>query len=340
MPLSRPDDVQFDLLGVGNAIVDILCHAEDEFLASHALNKGTMTLIDLTHAESLYRDMSSGVEVSGGSVANTVAAVGGLGGRVAYIGKVRDDQLGTIFRHDIRASGVRFDTPPSNDGSTTARCFVMVTPDAARTMATHLGACVELGPEDIDTDLVRSTWVTYLEGYLWDEPRAQSALRLAADTAHDAGRLVALSLSDPFCVDRHREGFRDLLESSVDILFANEDEARSLFQTDDLDEVVGRVQEHCAVAAVTRGPNGALIVSRDDVVEVAAVSVPRVIDTTGAGDLFAAGFLHGMVQGWDAEACGRAGAAAAAEVIGHIGARPEDDLAMIIGQAIGQETAR
>jgi len=335
--ITRPDDVRFDLLGIGNAIVDVLAHAEEEFLDAHGLNKGTMTLIDLAKAEELYDDMGAAKEVSGGSVANTVAAAGALGARVAYIGKVRDDQLGTIFRHDIHAVGVHFETPPSTRGAATARCFVMVTRDAHRTMATHLGACVDLGPEDIDTDLVAQTWITYLEGYIWDPPRAKQALRVAIDAAHGAGRLVALTLSDPFCVERHRAEFRDLVENAVDILFANEHEAMSLFEVEDVWEAVARLQAIGRIAAVTRSDQGSLVVTPQGVFEVPAVHAEQVLDTTGAGDLYAAAFLYGLTQGWDAERCALAGAAAAAEIISHIGARPEADLTEVVRLAIGEE---
>ena len=335
--ITRPDDVRFDLLGIGNAIVDVLSHSEEEFLVSHGLNKGTMTLIELDTAERLYDAMGAAKEVSGGSVANTVAAAGSLGARVAYIGKVRDDQLGGIFRHDIRAAGVHFETPPSSAGAATARCFVMVTRDAHRTMATHLGACVELGPEDIDTDLVAASWITYLEGYIWDPPRAKEALRMAIDAAHGAGRLVALTLSDPFCVDRHRAEFRELVEGQVDILFANEHEAMSLFEVDDVWQAVERLQAVGRIAAVTRSDQGSLVLTPEGVFEVPAVHADAVLDTTGAGDLYAAGFLFGLTRGWDARTCGLAGAAAAAEIISHIGARPEADLTEVVRLAIGEE---
>lgn len=328
--ITRPDDVRFDLLGIGNAIVDILAHSEEEFLEGHGLNKGTMTLIEVEKAEELYGDMGAAKEVSGGSVANTVAAAGALGARVAYIGKVRDDQLGAIFRHDIHAVGVHFETPPSTRGAATARCFVMVTRDAHRTMATHLGACVELGPEDIDTELVAQTWITYLEGYIWDPPRAKEALRVAIDAAHGAGRLVALTLSDPFCVERHRNEFRQLVEGSVDILFANEHEAMSLFEVEDVWEAIARLQTIGRIAAVTRSDQGSIVVTPDGVFEVPAVHADQVLDTTGAGDLYAAGFLHGLTTGRPLAECGQLGSIAAAEVISHVGPRPLVELKTLV----------
>ncbi|MFN8110540.1 MAG: adenosine kinase [Thermoleophilia bacterium] len=335
--LPKPTDTRFDLLGIGNAIVDVLSHSEEAFLEEHGLHKGAMTLIDVDKADILYRDLGTATEVSGGSVANTVAAAGALGQRVAYIGKVRDDQLGAIFSHDIRAVGVHFDTPPAVAGPATARCFVMVTPDAHRTMATHLGACVELGPEDIDEQLVGDTWITYLEGYIWDPPRAKDALRKAIEAAHRRDRVVALTLSDPFCVERHRAEFRQLVEESVDLLFANEHELMSLYEVDDVWRAVEHLQTHCRVAAVTRGDQGSLVLSHGEVFEVPIVHAEGILDTTGAGDLYAAGFLHGVASGWDAERCGRAGAAAAAEIISHIGARPERDLREVLALATGEE---
>ncbi len=320
-------DQPIDVLGIGNAIVDVLTHAEDGFLAAQGMAKGAMTLIDGRRAEELYSLMGPGVEVSGGSAANTLAGVASLGGRGAFIGKVRNDQLGGIFRHDIRAAGVTFDTPAATDGPPTARCLIFVTPDAQRTMGTYLGASVEFGPGDLDEAMIRAAKVTYLEGYLWDAPDAKEAFQAAARMAHEAGKKVALSLSDPFCVERHRESFVELIGGHVDLLFANEVEICSLFQVENFDEALQMTRDHCEVAALTRSEKGSVILSDSEVHVVDAAPVARVVDTTGAGDLYAAGFLHGYIQGRTLYDCGRIGAAAAAEVISHFGARPETPLA-------------
>ncbi len=320
-------DQPIDVLGIGNAIVDVLTHAEDGFLVAQGLAKGAMTLIDGARAEELYSLMGPGVEVSGGSAANTLAGVASLGGRGAFIGKVRNDQLGGIFRHDIRAAGVTFDTPAATDGPPTARCLIFVTPDAQRTMGTYLGASAELGPEDVDASVIRAAKVTYLEGYLWDAPAAKEAFLDAALVAHAAEKKVALSLSDPFCVERHRESFVELIGGHVDLLFANEVEICSLFQVENFDEALQMTRDHCEVAALTRSEKGSVILSDSEVHVVDAAPVARVVDTTGAGDLYAAGFLYGYTQGRNLYDCGRIGAAAAAEVISHFGARPETPLA-------------
>lgn len=320
-----------DVLGIGNAIVDVLSPTDDATLERHALPKGAMTLIDADRAESLYGLMGPGVEVSGGSCANTMAGVASLGGRAAYIGRVRDDELGRIFTHDIRATGVDYATPPAADGPGTARCLIMVTPDAQRTMSTYLGASVELGPEDIDADLVAGADVTYLEGYLWDPPRAKEAFRIAMAAAHGAGRRVSFTLSDPFCVERHRDEFRALVDGEVDVLFANQVEIEALYEVADLDAAVAAVRGRCEIAVITRSEHGSLVVTGDEVHEVPAASVARVVDTTGAGDLFAAGFLFGLTRGRPLAECARIGAVAAAEVISHYGARPEARLATLLG---------
>ena len=321
-----------DVLGIGNAIVDVLAHTTDSDLAAMGLAKGVMTLVDHATSDSIYRRMGPGVEVSGGSCANTMAGIAALGGRAGYVGKVKRDQLGEVFRHDLRAQGVRFETDPAADGPATARCLILVTPDAQRTMQTYLGACVELGPEDVDASLVADAGVTYLEGYLWDPPEAKKAFLKAAEIAHAAGRKVALSLSDPFCVERHRDEFRDLVANHVDILFANEAEITALFRSD-FDAAVAAVAGHCEVAAITRGAMGSVVVNGGGVLACAAEPVTRVVDTTGAGDLYAAGFLHGLSQGRDLSTCGRLGGLCAAEIISHIGARPEADLAELAARA-------
>jgi sugar/nucleoside kinase (ribokinase family) len=271
--------------------------------------------------------MGPAIEVSGGSVANSIVGAASLGSRAAYIGKVHDDEFGRVFAHDIRAAGVHFETPLATGGAPTARCLILVTPDAHRTMSTHLGACVELGPGDIDEDLVARAAVTYLEGYLWDPPQAKEAFRVAMAAARRAGRQVALTLSDSFCVERHRDEFRALVDGEVDVLFANEMELLSLYQVPDLASAVDAVRGRCEIALVTRSEHGSMVVTADEVTEVPAHPVTRLVDTTGAGDLFAAGFLHGLTHGLPHAQSAALGALAAAEIISHFGARPEADLA-------------
>ncbi|MEK7820548.1 MAG: adenosine kinase [Pseudomonadota bacterium] len=323
MPHRRHAPARFDVVGIGNAIVDVLAHADDAFLAQHTLAKGAMTLIDAATAEKLYAAMGPGLECSGGSAANTIAGLASAGGAAAFVGKVRDDQLGRVFAHDIRAAGVAFETAPAPRGAPTARCLIFVTPDAQRTMQTYLGASVGLGPDDIDPKRIADSKVVYLEGYLWDPPAAKDAFRRAAKAANDARRLVALSLSDPFCVDRHRADFLDLVERHVDLLFANEEEIKSLYRVDSFDAALQKVRGHCQVAALTRSARGAVIVAGDEVHVIDAQPVAHVADTTGAGDAFAAGFLYGFTHGFDLARAAKAGAVAAAEVIAHVGARPE-----------------
>lgn len=320
----------YDVTGIGNAIVDVIAHADDGFLAANGIEKGAMTLIDAARAEELYGRMGPGIEVSGGSAGNTMAGFAALGGAGAYVGKVCNDQLGSVFRHDIRAAGVHFATDPLHGGAPTARCLILVTPDAQRSMNTYLGACVELGPEDIDETLIAASQVTYMEGYLWDPPRAKEAFRKAAGVAHAAGRAVSLSLSDSFCVNRHHAEFLDLVENHVDVLFANEHEIGALYRTDRFEDALAAVRRLGKVAALTRSEKGAVIVAGGEVVEVAAEPVERVVDTTGAGDLYAAGFLYGYTRGLAPAVCGRLGAVAAAEIIGHVGARPEVSLADLV----------
>lgn len=325
------DGGDLDILGIGNAIVDVLTHAEDSLLDEQGLTKGTMALIDAETADRLYARVGPAVEISGGSCANTVAGAAALGSRVAYIGRVRDDQLGEIFRHDIRAAGVEYATAPATEGPSTARCIVMVTPDAERTMSTYLGASVDLGPEDVDPALVARAQVTYLEGYLWDPPRAKEAFRAAITAARAAGRRTALTLSDPFCVERHRDEFLALIEDGIDILFANRDELMALYRTDDLDRAIAAVRGRCEIAAVTLSAEGSAVVTAEAVERVAAAGVDRVVDTTGAGDLYAAGFLHALTAGRDLRECARVGSVAAGEIISHLGARPEADLRALAG---------
>jgi sugar/nucleoside kinase (ribokinase family) len=316
----------FDVVGIGNAMVDVLARTDDTFLAREGLVKGTTALIDAARAESLYAKMGPGIEISGGSVANTIAGVASLGGQGAYIGKVRDDQLGGVFAHDLRSIGVRYTTPPATQGPATARCLILVTPDAQRTMNTYLGACVQFGPGDLDREAIQGTQVVYLEGYLFDPPQAKDAFRQAAEIAHQAGRKVSLSLSDPFCVERHRADFRALVHHHIDILFANEIEICSLYETKDFDAALRAVRGECDIAVLTRSAKGSVIVTAKDEVAVEAAAVREVVDTTGAGDLYASGFLYGLTHGRDLATCGRLGSLCAAEVISHFGARPEAPL--------------
>ena len=324
-----------DVVGLGNAIVDVIAHAEDSFLAAEGMAKGGMTLIEAERAESLYARMGPAVEMSGGSAANTMAGIASLGGGAAFIGKVKDDQLGAIFAHDIRAAGVAFRTRPARGGAPTARCLIFVTPDAQRTMNTYLGASVELGPEDVDEALIAAAQVTYLEGYLWDRPRAKDAFRKAARIAHEAGRQVALTLSDPFCVERHRAEFQELVRGPVDILFANEAEIRALWQVPDFGAALSATRGLVQIAALTRSEKGSVVLSNGKTESVPAEPVQRVVDTTGAGDLFAAGFLHGLTQGRPPAEAARIGAIAAAEVIAHVGARPERPLKARVAERLG-----
>ncbi|MBV9828564.1 MAG: adenosine kinase [Alphaproteobacteria bacterium] len=322
-----------DVVGIGNAIVDVIAHSDEQFLAAEGFAKGAMTLIDAERAEALYQKIGPAIESSGGSAGNTMAGIASLGGKGGYIGKVRNDLLGDVFRHDITAIGVQFTTPSADHGAGTARCLIMVTSDGQRTMGTFLGACVDLGPEDIDVDLIAAAQVTYLEGYLFDPPRAQEAFRKAAAAAHNAGRKVALSLSDPFCVGRHRDAFRDLVAGNVDILFANEAEICSLYETDDFFRAAHAVRGHVEIAALTRSEHGSIILADNLTHQVAAAPVNRVVDTTGAGDLYAAGFLYGLTQGLPLPTCGAIGSLCAAEIISHVGARPEASLHELVATA-------
>jgi adenosine kinase len=320
-------DPKFDVLGIGNAIVDVIARAEEDFLASQNMHKGGMALIDEARADALYDAMGPAVEVSGGSAANTIVGIAGFGGRAAFVGKVKDDELGRTFAHDIRAAGVSFDTPPAADGPPTARCYVIVTPDGERTLNTYLGAAQDLHPNDVDPETIGASGIVYLEGYLWDPPHAKDAFRKAAAIAHDAGRQVALTLSDAFCVDRYRSEFVELIRTgTVDLVFANERELLSLYQTADFDTAVKALRADARLAVVTRSAKGCLVVDKNNVTAVPASPVERVVDATGAGDLFAAGFLFGLSRGRDHRTAARLGVLAATEVIQHIGARPEVSL--------------
>ena len=325
---------ELDVLCVGNSIVDVLAQTDDATLEKLDMVKGTMALIDADQAEALYAQMSAAVETSGGSAGNTAAGLASLDAKCAFIGRVRDDQLGYIFTHDIRSIGVEYATPAATDGPPTARCLILITPDAQRTMNTFLGASVNLGPEDIDEDLVARAQVTYLEGYLWDRDEAKAAFLRAAGLAAAKNRLVSLSLSDPFCVDRHRDSFREFVTNHVDILFANEDEITSLYQVDSFDDALQHVRADCRIAALTRSEKGCVVVSGDDVHVVDAEPVASVVDTTGAGDQFAAGFLSGFTQGKNLATCARIGGIAASEVIAHVGPRPQVKLAELVASRL------
>jgi sugar/nucleoside kinase (ribokinase family) len=325
---------RFDVLTIGNALVDVLAYADDEFVARTGIERGAMTMVDEARSDEIYAEMGPATEISGGSAANTASGVASFGGRAAYIGRVSDDAFGKVFSHDLRSVGVHFEAPLAVTGSPTGRCLVIVTPDAERTLCTFLGAGAELDESYIDEAVVASSAVTYLEGYVWDPPAAKEAVRRAAAIAHGADRRVALTLSDPFCVERHREEFLELIERDVDILFANENEITMLYEVDTFDEALHRVRGHCAVAALTRGAHGSVIVAGDDVHVIDAHPVD-VIDTTGAGDLYAAGFLYGLTHGYELATCGRLASLGAAEVISHLGARPAEVLAELARPVLG-----
>lgn len=311
----------YDVAGIGNAIVDVLCFAPDETVAGHGLAKGSMQLVEESRARELYALMGQTTECSGGSVANSLAGLASLGARTAFIGKVRADQLGTIFTHDMHAVGTHFNTRPLEIGPATANCLVYVTPDAQRTMATYIGACSHVSETDIDETIIENAGITYIEGYLWDMENAKAAIRKAIHIAHEAGRRVAFTLSDTFCVDRHREEFLSLIENDIDILFANEAEIKALYQTDHLQTALTRVQGKCDVVAVTRSEKGSMVITDGAMEELPTEIVQNVVDTTGAGDLYAAGFLFGMSRGWKLAACAQLGNRCAGEIITQLGAR-------------------
>jgi sugar/nucleoside kinase (ribokinase family) len=320
-------DTTYDVAAIGNAIVDVITDADDAFLSDQGIAKGGMTLIDEDRAIALYDQMAPAKEISGGSAANTIAGVASLGDRSAYVGKVRDDQLGAVFTHDIRAAGVSYETEKATAGPATARCLILVTPDAQRSMNTYLGASQNLLPDDIPENVIAGAAITYLEGYLWDPEHAKAAFRKAIKIARAANRKIAFTLSDQFCVDRFRDEFLGLLkDKQIDILFANEAELLSLFQTGDFDDAANQMRALAPMAAITRSEKGCVILQAEKTVEVSAAPVAKIMDTTGAGDLFAAGFLSGVSNGRTLTECGQLGAIAASEVISHYGARPEADL--------------
>ena len=320
-------EAKYDVLGIGNAIFDVLVQTDEKFLADHGMTKGGMTLIDEARAASIYRDMGPATEMSGGAAANTIVGIASFGARAAFIGKVKDDQIGKLYSHDVRAAGVAFETAAAPDGPATGCSYILVTPDGERTMNTYLGAAQDLTPGDIDATQIAASHIVYLEGYLWDPKSAKEAFVKAATIAHGAGRQVALTLSDSFCVDRYRDEFLDLMrKGTVDLIFANEAELHSLYQTSDFDTALKQLSKDTKLGVVTRSEKGCVVVSKDGVVAAPAFPIDRLVDTTGAGDLFAAGFLFGLVRNAGYENAGRLGALAAAEVIQHIGARPQVSL--------------
>jgi sugar/nucleoside kinase (ribokinase family) len=319
----------YDVVGIGNAIVDIIARCDDGFLSKHDLDKGFMRLIDADEAARLYEAMGPATERSGGSVANSIAGLASFGAKCGFVGRVAADQFGGIFRHDIRSLGITYTTDPADDGAPTARCLVLVTPDGERTMNTFLGASVDFAPGDLDPDLIERAKIVYLEGYLFDKDAAKSAFREAAKRAKAAGAKVALTLSDPFCVERHRDDFRKLVKEDADIVFANEKEITTLYEVNSFDEAADAALQDCELAVLTRSEDGSMILGAGETTEIPADPVSRVMDATGAGDLYAAGFLFGLTQELPVETCGRLGSLAAAEVISHIGARPESSLAKL-----------
>jgi adenosine kinase len=318
---------KYDVLGIGNAIFDVLVQTDDGFLSSHGMTKGGMALIDEARAASIYGDMGPATEMSGGSAANTIVGIANLGARAAYVGKIKDDQIGGLYAHDIRAAGVAFETAPASGGPATGCSYILVTPDGERTMNTYLGAAQDLTPDDIDEAQIAASAILYLEGYLWDPASAKEAFVKASTIAHGAGRQVALTLSDSFCVDRYRDEFLGLMRNgTADLIFANEAELRSLYQTQDFDAALKQLRNDVKLGVVTRSEKGCVVASSEGVIAVPASPIQKLVDTTGAGDLFAAGFLFGLVRGAGYEKAGMLGGLAAAEVIQHIGARPQTSL--------------
>ncbi|MGE3623316.1 MAG: adenosine kinase [Bdellovibrionales bacterium] len=339
---------QFDVCAIGNALVDVIADASEDFLNTHKIVKGAMTLIDAERASELYDIIGPAVQVSGGSAGNTVAGIASLGGKPAYMGKVKADQLGAIFRHDMHAMGVHFATPPAPErrqeihpvtvdrrgGAPTGRCLILVTPDAQRSMSTYLGAAVEFGPADLQPEIIAHSQVTYLEGYLFDRPEAKEAFYKSASIAHENRRMLSLTLSDTFCVDRHRDAFLDLVKNNVDILFANQNELLALYRTEDIETAVAEARQHCKITVTTRSEKGAIIAAGAETIDMPAEPVAKIVDTTGAGDLFAAGFLFGFTQNYGLERAARIGAICAAEVIAHYGPRPQKTLKELVGRKL------
>jgi len=327
--MNKP--AKYDVLGIGNAIVDVIAPVEDDFLANNAITRASMTLIDEERADSLYDVFPPASETSGGSAANTIAGCASLGARTAYFGKIANDELGEAFAHDLRAAGATFVTRPLCDGPKTARCLIAVTPDAQRSMSTYLGASSLFGPSDLDPACIQDAAIIYMEGYLFDRDDAKAAFIQAAEIAAAAGRQTALTLSDLFCVERHRQAFLHLVRGHIDILFANEDEILALYETTDLDSALAQVRADCGFAAITRGAKGSILLSAGQVETIAAEPVDKIIDTTGAGDLYAAGVLYGLSRALSLAECGRIGSIAAAEIISHYGARAQTSLKLLAG---------
>lgn len=327
-------NVTYDALCIGNAICDVFAHVEDDFLVAENLVKASMRLIDTGEALRLYDKMGQTVRISGGSAGNTAAGIASLGGKPAYLGKVARDELGDSYAHDMKGTGVYFNTDPLVGGAPTARSMILITPDGERTMNTYLGACVELSPKDVDPAVVAASAVTYMEGYLWDPPAAKRAFLEAARVAHENGRKVGLTLSDAFCVDRYRDEFQGLLRDGVvDLMFANEHELKSLYQTADLDTAIAAARETCKLTALTLGSNGAMAITREQTVHAPALKVSEVVDLTGAGDLFASGFLFGLARDFDLKTSTELGCLCASTVITHVGARPERPLKAVAAQS-------
>ncbi len=324
--LERP----FDVIGIGNAIVDILVKADDSFLKGHSLTKGSMSLVNQEKANSLYEAIGPGMETSGGSAANTLSGISQLGGKAEFIGRVKKDQLGEIFTHDIRSVGTEFTTQPVLTGPSTARCIILVTPDGERTMCTYLGASIQLEPEDIELSKIKQSKVLYLEGYLWDAPAAKRAFLTAAEKAKSNNCKVALSLSDSFCVERHRESFLELVETKIDILFANENEIISLYQSKDFEDALEQLKGHCNLAAVTRGGKGSVVLNGLEQIKIPVYTLGDLIDTTGAGDLYASGFLHGYINNKDPFTCGCMGSICSGIVVTQMGPRPQTSLKKLL----------
>ncbi|MFA5968609.1 MAG: adenosine kinase [Sphingomonas sp.] len=326
-----------DIVAIGNAIVDVLSTCDDQFITDEGMAKGSMQLVfSPTDADALYAKMGPGIEASGGSAANTVAGIAALGGKCGFIGQVANDQLGQVFKHDIRALGVHFDTAGRDGDPTTARCLIFVTPDGQRTMNTFLGASQFLPATALDRDLIANAAILYLEGYLWDPEEPRGAMRAAIDIARQAGRKVAFTLSDVFCINRHGGDFRQLLaDGMIDILFANENELHALAEVDDFETGVAKIAPLVTTLVVTRSEKGAIAISGGERAQVAAEPIEKVVDTTGAGDLFAAGFLHGQALDWGLEKSLKLGAICAAEIISHVGARPMVDMQALVAEKLG-----
>jgi sugar/nucleoside kinase (ribokinase family) len=323
---------RFDVIGIGNAIVDIIVRCDEDYLAKIDAAKGSMRLVGADDVKKIYTTMGPAMEISGGSAANTIAGVASFGGKAAFIGTVADDEFGKIFTHDIHSIGVTFDTQPIANGAPTSRSLILVTPDGERTMNTFLGISTSLNEMQLNHQLIEESEILYLEGYLFDEPQAKQAFRSALKTAKKANRKVALTLSDGFCVDRHRDEFIELIHAGIDILFANESEIKSLYQTESFGLAAKTVSNDVRLAALTRSEKGSVIFADGKSIEIASEKIPAVVDTTGAGDLYAAGFLFGYSKGFELPVCGQLASLAAAEIIGHIGARPEVSLAELARQ--------